>query len=439
MTTIELLQKSIDYIEENLKCEISLSELAEIAGFSTFHFCHIFSDFLGMPVTAFITKRRLHHAIYDIQNGGKLVDTALLYGFDTHAGFFKAFKREFGCSPSKFLKLYTVKKPTNVNLIREAKIMLTQTQIRQLLTNWELESKPEIGITYILGGTIQSKSTWSIGEKYIFKTGKNIAGLRTHIAIAKALEKSSLASATPVKTKSGDDFIVEDDNFYVLTNRIPGGLLTPEERYAGDRIATGKKYGESIGNLHNALKLYDEELEVNDSNLYETVINWAMPNTKKIMEQWDCPLSDDFYSEYIRSFSSLYNKLPCQIIHRDPNPSNILFENGEVSGFIDFDISQRNVRLFDPCYCATGILSEASMVEGSYEMWPDILKGIIYGYDEICKLSDAEKQSVPYVVYSIQMIFIAYLNGQEEFKNMAVQNRNMLAWIWENRDKCFDF
>ncbi|OPX46002.1 HTH-type transcriptional activator Btr [Ruminiclostridium hungatei] len=107
MTTSELLQKSIDYIGENLKCELSLSELAEIAGFSTYHFCHIFCDFVGMPVTAFITKCRLHHAIYDVQNGSKLVDTALLYGFDTHAGFFKAFRREFGCSPTKFLKINT--------------------------------------------------------------------------------------------------------------------------------------------------------------------------------------------------------------------------------------------------------------------------------------------------------------------------------------------
>lgn len=95
MTTIELLQKSIEYIEENLKRELSLSELAEKSGYSIYHFCHVFCDFVGMPVTAFITKRRLQYVIYDVQNGSKLVDTALLYGFDTHAGFFKAFKREF--------------------------------------------------------------------------------------------------------------------------------------------------------------------------------------------------------------------------------------------------------------------------------------------------------------------------------------------------------
>jgi len=37
-----------------------------------------------------------------------------------------------------------------------------------------------------------------------------------------------------------------------------------------------------------------------------------------------------------------------------------LFDGGEVSGFIDFDLSEINVRLWDVCYCATGILSESS-------------------------------------------------------------------------------
>lgn len=65
--------------------------------------------------------------------------------------------------------------------------------------------------------------------------------------------------------------------------------------------------------------------------------------------------------------------MPHNIIHRDANPSNILFSNGEVSGFIDFEISEKNIRLFDPCYCATGILSEAEGVEGNFEKWPELL------------------------------------------------------------------
>lgn len=160
-----------------------------------------------------------------------------------------------------------------------------------------------------------------------------------------------------------------------------------------------------------------------------------MPETKRIMEQWNLPLPDEFYIDYETNFSRLRNSLPRQIIHRNPNPTNILFSGNEVSGFIDFDISERNVRLFDACYCATGILSEAGKIADGYEKWPELLKGIIKGYDSICPLTKEEKQAVLYVIYCIQMIFIAWLKGRDEDKTIGVENRKMLVWIWENEDK----
>jgi Ser/Thr protein kinase RdoA (MazF antagonist)/AraC-like DNA-binding protein len=432
MDTIDILQKVIDYIEENLKAEINSAELATIAGFSTYHFLHVFGSVVGMPLSAYTTRRRVKHAIYDIYRGGKLVDTALLYGFDTHAGFFKAFKREYGCSPSKFIKTSVVHKPVSVNLTLEAKLMLTQTQIRQLLLKWDIDTRAEIGTVHYYGGDIKA---WNIGDSYVFKTGKNIVGLRTHISIANALAKEGMTAAYQIKTKDGQDFFQEGDRFYVLLNRIDGSYLTPEERYAGDREVTGDKYGKAIGKLHRILKKQDDGLEMNDNNLYNTVVNWAMPETKRIMEQWNSALPDEFYVDYETNFAKIYDKLPRHIIHRNPNPTNILFNGSEASGFIDFDISERNVRLFDPCYCATGILSEAGKISDGYEKWTELLQGIIKGYDSICPLSHEEKKAILYVIYSIQMIFIAWCNGRDEDKSIAMENRKMLVWIWENADK----
>jgi AraC-like DNA-binding protein len=39
-----------------------------------------------------------------------MIDVALSYGFETHSGFFKAFKRELDCSPTQYLKKYKVVK-----------------------------------------------------------------------------------------------------------------------------------------------------------------------------------------------------------------------------------------------------------------------------------------------------------------------------------------
>jgi len=95
--------------------------------------------------------------------------------------------------------------------------------------------------------------------------------------------------------------------------------------------------------------------------------------TRKCAEQAasNMGLPDSYFDDYITTFGELFDKLPKQLIHRDPNPSNILFDGGEVTGFIDFDLSHRNIRLLDPCYCATGILSEWRDVEkiSPTEIW----------------------------------------------------------------------
>jgi len=432
MESIDILQKIINYIEENLKIKLDYEELAEMAGYSAYHFLHIFGDIVGMPLSAYITRRRIKHAIYDIYMGEKLTETGLLYGFDTYAGFYKAFKREYGCAPSEYIKTSNVKKPVPVNLMQEAKIMLTQIQIRQILSKWDINKKLNVDKVYCFYGNIKG---WNIGEKYVLTTGTNIAGLRTHNLIAELLSKKGINISYPLKTKDGQDFFQDGDRYYALLNRVEGRYLTPEERYTDGREKIGEKYGKAIGKLHCVLNELEDKLDVNDDNLYNTVVNWAMPETKRIMEQWNSPLPDKFFEEYKINFGALYDKLPKQIIHRDPNPTNILFSGNDVSGFIDFDISEMNVRIFDPCYCATGILSEACEITDGYEKWPEILKGVINGYDNVCPLSDEEKSSILYTIYSIQMIFIAWLNGRDEEKSMAMENRKMLLWIWENSDK----
>ncbi len=104
-----------------------------------------------------------------------------------------------------------------------------------------------------------------------------------------------------------------------------------------------------------------------------------------------------------------------------------------MSGFIDFNLSEVSVRLWDTCYCATGILSESS--DEAYEKWLDILNGILRGYDSEGKLTEEEKQAVFYVICSIQMICVAYFESHEEFKQLAKTNRKMLMYIANNKAK----
>lgn len=68
---LSMIQKSIDYIEQNLKTDITAEELSEMAGFSMFHYYRLFQSAVGMPVMQYITRRRLLHAMYDMHCGRK--------------------------------------------------------------------------------------------------------------------------------------------------------------------------------------------------------------------------------------------------------------------------------------------------------------------------------------------------------------------------------
>lgn len=103
MKYITLIQDSLDYIEANLKAELTPNELASNLGFSLYHYSRIFQSAVGRSVKDYIIKRRLTHAIYEISLGGKMIDVSMSYGFDTYAGFYKAFKKEYGLSPKKYI------------------------------------------------------------------------------------------------------------------------------------------------------------------------------------------------------------------------------------------------------------------------------------------------------------------------------------------------
>ena len=101
-------------------------------------------------------------------------------------------------------------------------------------------------------------------------------------------------------------------------------------------------------------------------------------------------------------------------IRDSPCPGYVFFEGEQVSGFEDFDLSECNIRLWDPCYCATGILSEGH--DAMCAIWLDILKSLLQGYNKENPLLRQEKQAVYYVICSIQMICVAYFESCDEYK-----------------------
>ncbi|WP_162551050.1 AraC family transcriptional regulator [Paenibacillus tepidiphilus] len=100
MGYVELLQRTVDYIEEHLNEPITLEDCARISGFSRFHFHRLFGIHLNLSLMEYVRKRRLAHAMLDIVEGKRVLDVALEYGYSSERSFSRAFMQEFGQLPS---------------------------------------------------------------------------------------------------------------------------------------------------------------------------------------------------------------------------------------------------------------------------------------------------------------------------------------------------
>lgn len=415
-----IIQKSIDYIEEHLQAEITAVELAEQAGFSLFHYYRLFQQATGLPVMQYILHRRLLHGVYAMRQGSSKIDAALKFGFDTYAGFYKAFCREFGSTPSAFLQSCRAKRPYRIDITKEEHMTVTHKKAAQILKHWNLEGEAIADIYYDGTGN-KNDSACYVGENYVLKYTANLGKLKNHIEVSKAIGSIGLLSASPMATADGREYIQIGELYFYVTRRIKGTQMVSHGFGDGD----ARFVGEIIGQLHLALSKI--QTCVSEANLLGIVRDWALPSAKQTLG-----LTDNFCKEYLETFAVLHPKLPRQIIHRDPNPGNIIY-NQDQWGFIDFDLAERNARIYDPCYAATAVLSET--FGQSNDKWLDIYRDLICGYDSVARLTEEEKKAIPYVILANQFVCVAWFSEQEKYKEIFETNKQMTKWLISKFDE----
>lgn len=94
------------YVHQNCGEELTRQVLAEIAGFSVPHFHRIFTRHVGENIASYVRRVRMERAGRKLRMGAvDITEVALAAGYDSHAAFGKAFKQQFGLSPSEFRQL----------------------------------------------------------------------------------------------------------------------------------------------------------------------------------------------------------------------------------------------------------------------------------------------------------------------------------------------
>jgi AraC family transcriptional regulator len=102
----ECIEDVMRYIREHINEPIDRETLASVAGFSVPHFHRVFTARVGESAASYVRRIRMERAGRKLRMGAvDITEVALAAGYDSHAAFGKAFKQQFGLSPSEFRQL----------------------------------------------------------------------------------------------------------------------------------------------------------------------------------------------------------------------------------------------------------------------------------------------------------------------------------------------
>ncbi len=115
----------VEYINNHLGEDIDLNKLAEISGFSRWHFHRIFAEFLGEPVGTFIVRMRVEMAARLLRYTEIPVkEIAYKVGYDVPSSLSKVFRQFYGISPNEYRnnKDYVIMEPNRIMPDMELKV-----------------------------------------------------------------------------------------------------------------------------------------------------------------------------------------------------------------------------------------------------------------------------------------------------------------------------
>jgi AraC family transcriptional regulator len=105
MAKIDAMLQAVDFIEENLREPLSVSDVADAVGYSLYHFSRTFNATIKHSPYDYIMRRRLSESVRELlSTEKKIITIALDYQFNNPETYSRAFRRMFGMLPSQAQK-----------------------------------------------------------------------------------------------------------------------------------------------------------------------------------------------------------------------------------------------------------------------------------------------------------------------------------------------
>lgn len=98
------------YIDRHCTEDLSLDEIADLSGFSKYHFSRLFRQFTGFTFYRYLNQQRIAHAQALLADPDhSVLDVALSSGFSSMSAFVRMFRILKGCTPSQFRKMFRLR------------------------------------------------------------------------------------------------------------------------------------------------------------------------------------------------------------------------------------------------------------------------------------------------------------------------------------------
>lgn len=271
-------------------------------------------------------------------------------------------------------------------------------------------------------------STWQINNDYILKKNdEQEKDIEKSLMINNFLREEGILVVEYIKTVSGKLYTVFDDDIYSLMRKMNGNHIHPSNPLSGDYISTAHNIGFEMARLHKALK------KLGNTIVYESNLMSELKTQLDEIKANNIELPYEIIGSCL-DFEASYNLLQKQLIHRDIHFGNMLFENGRITSFLDFDSSQVNARLFDIAYLGQSML----FINDNYKnnefvkRWSQFFTSLLYSYHNENKLDEIEINSIHMMCVLLQIGFVSYYLSIEE-KKPLIQNRiDMAKWMYNN-------
>jgi len=99
------LNRAMDYIEQNISNDVDADAAAKVTPYSAYHLQKLFAYLTDISLSEYIRRRKMTMAALELQSGGgKVIDLAVKFGYDSADSFSRAFARLHGVAPSQAKK-----------------------------------------------------------------------------------------------------------------------------------------------------------------------------------------------------------------------------------------------------------------------------------------------------------------------------------------------